>query len=375
MEEILGDNKVNITVDEALPIDSGGYGTIFAVQGTPGVVVKRLDVDPPRPLDSIREYTAHITVTRDRLQAIIDEEAIQPEPRTFIIEYITKILAFSLSTHWACDVAALQITAVWLLQRRAPGKSLKQHFADTIQPTSWTRKRIAREFVTRMRTLRRADLVHLDCVHENVIYDEMPFQVTAIDLDGCGIVRRQRSGRVRSAKMHLADEWEYPPVTLGHTKLVRLPPWYPQPGLHAGPRRGNYLFAERWVVLDTIIRILTWGKMSALSWLEDSQARTELGRAYRKLTIDLQAFTSANDDASAAVTWWTAAWQEKARELGVEFKPQIRTPLPDYWKSRGHPDCLTFFADLAEQAYFDPQALSAPIDTTPLYEIFSRQLG
>jgi hypothetical protein len=370
MRHIATNREATVSIDENTPLDSGAFGTIYAVEGLANAVVKRLEVDPPRPLDAIREYTAHITVTRDRLEAILAEEKQQARPRAFIIDYITNILAYSLSTHWACDIEALHITAVWILQRRAPGNSLKHHFESTTTPVPEMRKRIAREFIARMRTLRRADLVHLDCVHDNIFLQLVPFQVTAIDLDGCGIARRDKPGR---RARNSTDEWEYPPATLGHTRLVRLPPWYPPAGVRLGPRKGNYLFAERWVVLDTVIRILTWGKFDALSWLQDSRVRTVLGNAYKVLSADLQQrlqATSAEDHA----TWWVATWQDRLRTLAVTYRGRVQPPAQDFWTSRGHPACLTYFAELAERAYFEPQVLSAPADTSPLYDVFIKQL-
>lgn len=364
--EISGPGVVTVAVDEDQPVETGGYGAIYTVDGIPNIVVKRLDVDPPKPLTAIREYTAHITVTRQRLESILKEEKRLPAPRAFIIEFITEILAYSLSTHCTCDLTAdMQIRAVWLLQQRASGKSLWEHFRVTRTPTPFTRRRIAKHFLRRMRTLRRADLVHLDCVPRNIFYDYAIDKLTMIDLDGCGIVSRSHGG----------ESWDYPPVTLGRLREIRLPPWYPQPGVLTSPRRGNYVFAERWVVLDTLIRILTWDKVDILGWVEDSQTRSALGNAYKSIAVELEAFRNANADNGAAFLWWNTAWQERLRALSVELRNAMPHQEEVYWADRGHPTCMAYFADVAQEAFFEPQALSTSPGTAPLYDVFSKRLG
>lgn len=364
---------LTIAFAEDQPWESGGFGTIFTVD-KPGVVVKRIDVEPPRPLAAIRDYTAHITVTRDRLDAILSEERKRAVPRRFILDYITEILDYSLSTHWACDISDLHIVAVWLLQRRAAGVSLREYFDNLPSPlTEAVSKRIAKHVVRRMRTLRRADLVHLDCVHENIFYDAARDKVTMIDLDGCGIVRRRGQATPMRSFSRTDDDWESAPLTLGHTSHVRMPPWYPQPGVPCGPRQGNYLFAERWVLLDTIIRVLTGGRANVLSWLEDA-ARKDLGLAYRSITRDLDRMRAIGTEGNEVVTLWSEAWQKTLRRLEALYRSGLQPFTERFCIARGYPPSVAFFGELAQTAYFEPQALSGAPDGRPLYDVYLAHL-
>lgn len=374
-EIITGVEVLTVRVDDTQQLAAGGYGAIFAVDGVSDRVVKRLDVEPPKPLTAIRDYTAHIILTRRRLQAIVDEEKRRSDgPRAYIVDFITEILTYSLSTHCGCDfTSTMQIGAVWLLQRRASGKSLFDHFRDRPAPAPPVRKRIAKHFLRRMRTLRRADLIHLDCVPENIFYDHATDRLTMIDLDGCGIVHRPPRRPAGAHCIEPRDEWEYPPVTLGHINSVRVPPWYPQPGVISGPKRGNFVFAERWVVLNTLIQILTWGKMNALAWLDDIHARRALGSAHASMRAEVDAFRTANGDAHALFDWWKAAWQEKLRSLAAQYRSAMPRQETAHWIQQGDPACMAYFADIAQQAFFEPQVLST--QHSPLYDVFSRQLG
>lgn len=335
--------ELSVEIDDTSTLGFGGFGRIHPVIDDPAHVVKRIELDPPQPVGNIPGYVAHIRTTRSRLLEIRYEEQERAQPRAFIIEAIDEIVEQALSTHWAFDPSGLQITAVWFRQRRAPGRPLSELFRDAPPPVA-SRQRIARNLLTRMRTLRRADLVHLDCVPDNIFVDQE--NVTLIDLDGSGIVRR--SAPTRSGPN---DEWDHRPLTLGHLKSVRPPPWYPQVGLELGPRMGNYLFAERWVVLDTVIRILTWNRFSALSWLDPGQ---------RKPIVDgYWLIKQCMEDAKSEGTAYTgSAWVRLHQAHLVNLRRRVGS-LPDPSFPPNNPQCLKEFAELVNMACFDPSTLGS----------------
>jgi len=348
-----------VEVDDTAPIGYGGFGAVYPIPLEPNFVVKRVDLTPPQPIGNTRAYVAHIRTTKERLLGIKTEEENKPQPRRFICDYIDEIVEQALSSHWCFDANGLQISAVWFLQKKAPGKALLEHFREEPPPT-WERTRIAKDVLTRMRTLRRADLVHLDCVADNIFVDLANKKTTVIDLDGCGVVRRKTS-----ATRGQSDEWEHRPFTLGHLKVVRPPPWYPQVGIQPGPKMGNYLFAERWVVIDTVIRILTWNRVSgALSWLDHS---------IRKAVVDgywnIKSVIEAAKEGGIAhdIDDWTTLYSRILTGLRVQFHP-----LPPYPGGGTNPSCLDYFANLSQVACLDPRALGSQ-NGSP-YEIYRQQI-
>ncbi len=348
---------ISINVDTENVIASGGYGSIYNVPNDPTVVVKKLDMEPTLPLGDLNQYLAHISVTKDRMQRIIDEENINSNKRQFIIDSVKEILDYSLSTHFYCDHTNFKISAIWFLQKKAIGKRLTDHFVDEPMPSEDIRKRIARDVVTRMRTLRRADLVHLDCVEDNIMYESSQHKVTVIDLDGCGIINRPDPLKNNGVS---SDQWSFRPLTIGKTKLMKLPPWYPQAGVESNPRRGYYLFAERWVILDTIINILTWRKMGILSWFNDVTMRKDIGNSYKEIAVLVNSFKQTNSDHDNIRSFWETTMTRKMGELSHKYAAQMAiNPPKDYWQQRGFPDCLYNLSSLAQRAYLDPRALSS----------------
>jgi hypothetical protein len=201
-----------------------------------------------------------------------------------------------------------------------------------------------------MRTLRRADLVHLDCFPDNIIYDYETQKVAVVDLDGCGIIDRSDTGR--------GENWVYPPLTIGKIELIRLPPWYPQIYAQCEPRMGNYLFGERWMVLDTVIRVLSWNRFQALSWLENSVRKT-LSNVYKTIKGELAEKMQNNDQ--DMVAWWSAKWRDCINELSTKFARQLSVDqTTQYRLSQEDPPCLNYFMDLAQKAFLNIEALSNP---------------
>jgi hypothetical protein len=348
----------SVEVDDATVFDYGGFGSVFEVPDEPNFVVKRIDLTPPQPIGNISRYVAHIRTTKERLLGFKAEEENKPHPRRFICNYIDEVVEQALSTHWCFDIIDLQFGAVWFLQKRAPGRKLLDHFRNEPPPIN-QRLDIARDVINRMRTLRRADLIHLDCVADNIFVDLTNQKTTMIDLDGCGVVRRSAWARPQQ------DEWEHPPFTLGHLNIIRPPTWYPQIGIDVGPKAGNYLFAERWVVIDTVIRILTWNRVSgALSWVEQD-TRQALVDGYRNIKSVIDTAKAGGSDLT--FDDWNSLQNRILAELRSRF-----APLPPFSQNGTYPSCLGFFANLAQEACFDPRMLKSE-NTTP-YDMYLRQI-
>jgi hypothetical protein len=346
-----------VDVDDSVVIAYGGFGSVFSLPYEPNFIVKKVDLSPAQPIGNIRGYVAHIRTTKQRLLGIKAEEERQPRPRYWIFHYIDEIVEQALSTHWWFETNGLKIDAVWFLQKKAPGKALQELFSEE-PPADWQRIDIARDVVTRMRTLRRADLVHLDCVADNIFVDLANQKTTVIDLDGCGVVRRAGGMRTQG------DEWEHPPSTLGHLKTVRPPPWYPQLGVQAGPKAGNYLFAERWVVLDTLIRILTWSRISVLSWLEPTIRKGIVDKYW-----DIKSVIDTAEGEGVECTY--EDWMRLQERILTGLRVQVHS-LPPFWGDGTHPGCLDYFANLAQDACLDPRVLSS--ENGSPYEIYRQKL-
>jgi hypothetical protein len=350
-------------VDLHAPPDGyGGFGSVYPVLGQPGFVAKRIEMGLPVPLGDLRTFTVHVTETRTRFEAILNGN-----PVPFVRRIIGEILE-SLALGWSVDLTPEgRIAVLWFLQRRAPGRPLRQCFSDEAPPIP-VRKRIARAVVGRIRTLRRTDLVHLDCVDDNIfldLHDNGNIRVTLIDLDGSGVIRRSEADAISPA-----DTWIHKPFTLGHVSTVRVPIWYPQAGIETGPRSGNYLYGERWVVLDTIIRILTWNRYTILSWLEPGLRRA-LSAGYHTVNKQLSAERSAGEIVDEQA--WRLMYNSVLNEL-----LQASGPLPAFVPDHTQPQCLIPFANLAQTAYFDPaelagDRLSGGVQQSP-YETFDHWL-
>lgn len=326
----------------APPTGYGGYGSVYPLQSLTEYVVKRIPMGTPKPFGDCTLYTTHVTTTRRRFENILAED-----PSPFVTTVIREILE-SLSLGWAVDVNNdFRMETLWLLLRRAPGVPLEDALRDK-SPALSIRRDVARTLVSRMRTLRRSDLVHLDCVGENVFLDltnpQTP-RVTLIDLDGSGIIHRSRSNPHASTNL-----WEHRPFTIGHVRSVRVPPWYPQSGMRANPRSGNFLYAERWVVIDTVLRILSWGKIQALSWLNPS-IRVLMADGYEEVHRQLDKMRAAGGVVDEEN--WRRVYQETLSSIAS----RVGNLLP-YEAPSTMPKCIANFANLLQRAYFDPHELS-----------------
>ncbi|MCA0215558.1 MAG: hypothetical protein LCH79_20600 [Proteobacteria bacterium] len=371
------ESHINVVVDMARELGRGGFGSVYEVVGDLGLIAKRNDMrvdGKPAAISAARAriYQDHVRVALESLKRAktqffsADSETIKGQIRKFVDEFIDN----SLSSHYSYEYnQENNVDAVWFLQRQAEGKDLRQHFKDDRNVFDFEdRLAVARDFLTRMRTLRRGRLVHLDCTVDNIRVDKKAGRLVLIDLDGCGV--EQDADTLGGARAG-TDTWRVAPMTLGKKGVVRRPPWYPQAGLKCGPKDGNYLFAERWVALDTIIRILTWGEFNILSWLP-GDVRASLAAGYGE--VEKACAAAAPID----VPKWVDASTEEIRRQWNLYGAGIKPVDADFWLERGHPACLAYFSSLAQDAYFDPRRLSGervgPSKYRSMYDEFLRQI-
>jgi len=192
-----------------------------------------------------------------------------------------------------------------------------------------------------------------------------------IDLDGCGIEKQRMSNHENR------DDWDQFPTTLGkQERVVRVPPWYPQEGIRCGPNEGNYKFAERWVALDTIIRILTWSPTGVFGWLPDD-VRKGLSVSYGNVRKALLPHVVTEPDPVKATDLWRSIYPVELAKAALTYRP-LPVVNESYWTTRNQPKCLTYFSNLAQDAYFDPTFLSGELREGRYYlspyEMFSRNL-
>lgn len=365
-------SKVHVEVDQDdHNARSGGFGLVCRVEGLDGFLAKRLEVRPPVPPGQAKKYLAHVRLAKARLGT-----ARKTETRRIVQQFLDEILNNSLSTHFSYEEGGDGlVTAVWFLLPRASGKDLSEHFRDDRRnpPDEDERIAIATAFAQRMRTLRRPGLVHMDCTVDNIRVDRNTRQLVMIDLDGCGIERQSAGAPQPRSKR---DEWDVEPMTLGkQDKLIRVPPWYPQEGINCGPNTGNYKFGERWVALDTVIQILSWGTLNVLGWLEPS-VRNDLSGRYSKVAEELAPLMT---DASSPdlLSAWTSSHSTHMNDCARKYRPLPEFTAEDA-RNRGCPPCLVYFANLAQDAYLEPRVLSGQPDETgqprSLYADFSTVL-
>ncbi len=336
------DSRLSVEVDQEDPdARAGGFGFVCRVEGHDGFLAKRLEVRPPLPHGQVKKRLAHVRQAKARLG-----DARKAETRWKVLEFLDEILNNSLSTHFSYEVDSQGlVAAIWFMVPRASGKDLMEHFRDDRRnpPDVQERIYIAKAFAERMRTLRRPGLVHMDCTADNIRVDRVLQKLVMIDLDGCGIERQfpqESQGRRRN------DEWDVEPTTLGKpVRMVRVPPWYPQEGVKCGPNAGNYKFGERWVAVDTIIRILSWNRLSILDWLEP-EIRADLGSRYSQVTEETVPLLS-DPEKNDVLAGWNASCAKHMRECAEKYRPLPRFTAEDA-KKFGCPPCLEYFANLAQ---------------------------
>jgi len=61
-----GSEKI-VDIDDTAPLGYGGFGTVFPVPLEPKLVVKQVELIPPKPIGDTHVYVAHINTTKERL--------------------------------------------------------------------------------------------------------------------------------------------------------------------------------------------------------------------------------------------------------------------------------------------------------------------
>lgn len=310
---------LDVTVAEH-PIASGGFGSVFETEQRDRLA-KYIPLDEARPLGDASVFVAHIKALRDRWS----------RPGAAVLK--------ALPTHWAFEKDGAMIVGVWYLMQRCPGRSLREILGTRTELAMEDRTRVATSILSQLIDLNDAGLVHLDCTLENLIYDESMRRVYLIDLDGCGVIKRNRP-----------NEWQAPPMTRGHVKSMLVPIWYPPPSTTLRPKDGNYIQAERWVVLDTLIRILSGRRCDASSLLGDA-FRREANQTHRE--IDALINNSALENRHHA---WINLVQKRRSRL-TRVAGRIGREREDL-DIRRAPKALHFLLGIAAEAVLDMHRLS-----------------
>ena len=312
---------------------SGAFGTTWVSPDHSGHILKRLHDKVPRveSLRRKRECAAHARSIIIRLTEIVGSS-----PTRFVTAMCER-LRNSVTTHVGYDPG---MESIFLYQRLAPGCSLEEVFLEE-EPEWSERVRIAQAFASAMVTLRRCNVIHLDCRPVNVFVDRTEFtpKITLIDLDGCGVL-------ADNAADAWQDSWSIRPETFGIPDLR--PIWFPFDASWQMPRAGNFKFAERWQVLGEVWRILSWSRITTLGWL--SASHVELFDGFDRVR-SLFDGDKGIDTMAGRQAQWDACKEVVQSELAVRVNDAISETVEidweDYGLSDGTIECNTFLDSLA----------------------------
>jgi hypothetical protein len=263
MWPVLGTGS-NITVDLVqwgAGLGGGGFAEAFSSAANPDHVLKRMheEVAQTNAIGKMKQLSAHARAMGTRLDGIL---ATPPSPW---VGRVCRSLRDTLTTHIGYSN---EDKRVYLYQRRAIGASVRDLLARDV-PRWRDRVQMAKNFAAAMVALGRCNVVHLDCSPDNVFVEPGDrFNVTLIDLDGCGVLADNEAGNRR-------DAWAIAPMTLGRPDETR-PIWFPHNPEWQTPLAGSFKFAERWCVINEVWRILSWGS-TALFWLDETYNDLFLG--------------------------------------------------------------------------------------------------
>ena len=232
-------------------LGSGGFASAQGNPKDPSRVLKKLHLKVAY-IDALPTMTIlaiHSATMQTRLRDILLND---PPP---LVRRVCSSLLSTLTTH-----VGYHEDSIYLLQNKAHGLALRS-LVNNEEPPAWpSRIRIAKNLASAMAALRRCGVVHLDCSPDNVFVGPQPsYNVTLIDLDGCGVL----AGGLGVSQ----DKWKIAPMTLGRSDEI-YPVWFPIDPSWQRPLSGNFKFAERWVLISEIWRILSWGG-TAMFWLDE----------------------------------------------------------------------------------------------------------
>ncbi len=305
-----GEPDIRVDLDEWKQFGSGGFGAVYSNAAEPSHVLKQLygEVSLADSLRAKKEHSSHARVIRERLSEILGGQASDFESRIRgqLHDAVTSHVGYSQSS-----------SSVYLYQRLAMGMPLQAAYQH--DPPSWiTRLKVAQNFAAAMDELCRCRVIHLDCGASNVFVDLQAGdpRVTLIDLDGCGIPNRD-------------DRWHTPPLSFGQGDDNARPVWFPFDGSWQLPVSGNFIFAERWCILNEVWRMIAWGDMDALGWLASDcerlfEART---RARAMFAEGMQYFEPV-----ARPAYWLACQRCITDELSADLEVALAQTFRYRWK-------------------------------------------
>jgi len=346
--------QISIDVDEwNHRLGDGGFAIAWVCKKEPHHVLKCIDeeVNAIDAMPKMRQITAHAKVMTERLTQIVND------PDTFPFARDTcKTLLSTITTHVGYSQKKQR---TYLYQLKASGKSLESALADPAP--SWDqRMKIALNFAKVMFALRRCRVVHLDCRPVNVFVDmsSPDCTISLIDMDGCGVLSNN-DGR------HSSDTWQSPPLTMGHSDELR-PIWFPiDPGWQT-PLAGNFKFAEKWCVINEVWKILSWGDVPALGWLEPKHdALSGAAKEVREMYASGVSYLSGNQHSQDQLNECSSAIARQFNEVfndAVNHTKSIR--WMDYGIGTGSLNEERFFAEFAMAtllAFRDPRDPRLPM--------------
>ena len=329
--------QVTIDVDDwTQRLGDGGFAIAYGCSKEPRHVLKCIDeeIGEDKAFSKMLQIAAHAKVMTERLTYIVTDQGTNDFARD-----TCKTLLSTITTNVGYSQKKKR---TYLYQLKAAGQSLESALNG---PTpDWDqRMKIALNFVKVMYALRRCRVIHLDCRPVNVFVDmnSPEFPVSLIDLDGCGILANNVGGQP-------LDAWQSKPQTMGRAEEMR-PIWFPIDAAWQAPLSGNFKFAEKWCVINEVWKILSWGNVPALGWLEPKHDElSDASNLVREMYAQRSAYLPGNQHNQHQLNECVIAIERQTSRVfsdAVSHTKSIR--LADYDIGTGAPNEERFFSDFA----------------------------
>ncbi len=327
--------QVTIDVDDwTQRLGDGGFAIAYGCSKEPHHVLKCIDeeIDEVKSFSKMRQITTHAKVMTERLTHIVTDQGTTPFARNTcktLLNTITTNVGYSQKKQRA-----------YLYQLKAAGQSLETALSGPTTPDWDQRMKIALNFAKVMCALRRCRVIHLDCRPVNVFVDmhSPEFPVSLIDLDGCGVLADNEGHQ-------FLDAWKSKPLTMGRAEEMR-PIWFPIDAGWQAPLAGNFKFAEKWCVINEVWKILSWGNVPALGWLEPRH--DELSEAFELVREMYSAYLPGNQHDQQQLNDCVAAIERKVSRVFSDAVSHTKSiHWADYDIGTGAPNEQRFFGDFA----------------------------
>lgn len=317
-------------------LGDGGFAIAYGCSKDPGHVLKCIDeeIDEVKSFSKMRQITTHAKVMTNRLTNIVTDQGSNDFARD-----TCKTLLSTITTNVGYSQKKQR---TYLYQLKAAGQSLETALSG---PTpDWDqRMKIALNFARVMCALRRCRVIHLDCRPVNVFVDmhSPDYPVSLIDLDGCGVLANS-DGR------QFLDAWESKPQTMGRAEEMR-PIWFPIDASWQAPLAGNFKFAEKWCVINEVWKILSWGNVPALGWLEPRHDElSEASNLVREMYAHRSAYLPGNQHNQYQLNECVVAIE---RQVSMVFSDAVNHTKSIHWADYDigtqAPNEQRFFSDFA----------------------------